>query len=430
MAATLQLEIPGRLGFLPIATTFAQHAALDFGLDDESATSLSLAVEEIVAALCQMGLPDLQLKLAARNVVYYTELTVSLPYYELALGKMNLTAAVQEDADFDHIGWMVAAQMVDNFTIEHQGKRLTTFKLRKHRRYAPFEGRVSMPEVGAVMTEIRPGTPQELILFAQRVHQSEQEPLHAMLLDPPSRLVGLVQSGEYEALLGFSDRGDPVAGVLIDRTRSPMALMMGPYLIGQPESTIAPLLHAVLEHLARSPFDELVAETVNDFPPGEMESLGGRSFGLEDGRTIQARWYYRPLREDHGTVSWSTPWLEEFLRREYQRLTLPRDIQTWRELPASGSGASSSLYSCLFERRRSECLIRPVAGGDDAEQNLAEHLRLLKAGGVLNATFELDLGQPFHLSFAAALQANGFRPAFLLPSAGKGDLLILEGSPP
>lgn len=422
MPATSRLEIPARTGFLPIAIAFAEHTARGFGLDRESASALALATEEVVAALCALDDPGLELKLDAYDGVYYTDLVVTMPYTELALGKMNLTAAVDSEEDLDNIGWMLASRMVDSFTIDHQGKRSTRFRLRKHRHYPQFEGEASMPAPGAMLVDVRPASGHDVVLFAQRVLQSGQPLLNRWLLDPPARLAGLVESGEFEVLLGYSDRGDPVAGIIVDRTRPNLALIDGPHLIDQPESVVHRLFHATLERLARTPLIGVVSETLAEVPEDEMEFLGGREFHLEDGGALRTRAYYRGLREDHGGMAWTTPWLEEFLRGEFRRLCLPRDLQTWQPLPEQ---ATPSVISCVFRRHRSECRLRPVLAGHDISENLAAHLRLAREEGYKNVTFEMDLGQPFHLAFAEPLRELGFRPSVLVPGAGKGDVLGL-----
>lgn len=422
MPVTSRLEIPARTSFLPIAIAFAEHAARSFGLDRESATALALATEEVVAALCGLDDANLELKLDICDGVYYTELAISMPYTELALGKMNLTAALDGEDDLENIGWMLASRMVDSFTIDHQGKRSTRFRLRKHRRYPEFEGEAAMPAPGAMLVDVRPAAGQDLVLFAQRVLQSGKPLLNRWLIDPPARLAGLVESGEFEVLLGYSDRGDPVAGLILDRTRPNLAMIDGPHLVDQPDSVSPRLFHAALERLARTSLIGVVSETLAQIPEGEMEFLGGREFHLEDGGTLRTRAYYRGLREDHGGMNWATPWLEEFLRGEFRRLCLPRDLQTWQPLPQQ---ATPSVISCDFRRHRSECRLRPVLAGHDIAENLAAHLRLAREEGYKNVTFEMDLGQPFHLAFAEPLRELGFRPGVLVPGAGKGDFLTL-----
>lgn len=422
MSVTSRLEIPARTGFLPIATSFAEHAALCFGLDRESAGALALATEEVVAALCGLDRPDLELKLDVRDGVYYTELTISIPYTELALGKVNLTAAIEGEEDLEHLGWMLASRMVDSFTLDHQGKRLTRFRLRKHRQYPRFEGEVSRPSAGALVVDVRAGTGHDLVLFAQRVLQYGKPLLNKWLMNPPARLAALVESGEYEVLLAFSDRGDPVAGIILDRTRPNLALVDGPHLVDQPDAISHRLFHAALEHLARTSLLAVVGETLAEVPEGEMERLGERIFHLADGQSLKTQVYYRALREDHGGMVWTTPWLENFLRGEFRRLCLPRDLQIWQALPGQ---ETPSVLSCTFHHHRSECRLRPVLVGHDIAANLAAHLRLARDEGYRNVTFELDLGQPFHLAFSDALEQLDFVPGVLVPGAGKGDVLAL-----
>ena len=420
----LRLELPARRGYLSIATSFAEQASLAFGLKGRDSLALPLAVEEIVAAFSDQGLP---LKMEARCGLYYSEIHLTLPYTELSLEKLNLTASVGGEQDLEAVGWMLAARVVDRLTVENQGQRTTHFRLRKLHPYPELDGEVSMPAPGSRVADIRIAGGQELILFGRRVLEKRRlVGLHTLLLSPPARLADMVESGDFEAILAFSERGDPIAGVIIDRTTPRLARAYGPYLVEAPAEVVEQLFHAALRHLARTPVEGVMTESASqNIPDAEVERLGGRRLRLPDGFDLQLHAYFRNLREDHGQQSWATPWLENYLRDEYRRLHMPRDVQAWRAVPGSVP-ALPSVISCDFRQVVSECVMRPVLAGQDMTENLASHLSLLDSEGILNAFFELDLGQPFHLAFAQSLQSNGFQPAYLLPCAGKGDLLMLE----
>lgn len=427
MPSAVRLEIPATPGCIPIATALAEHAGLDFGLTPQEATELKLAVEEVTVALGSLGVADLELKLEAHNRVYYTEIIISIRYTELRVHKLNLTAASCQDEDFDQLEWVLAARMVDSLTIEHQGKRCTRFRLRKLRSYPPAAGRVPMPLAQAKVAQVRTGVGQDVVLFAQRLLQKGEERLHQWLFDPPLRLAGRIESGEYEALLGYADGQDPIAGLVVERSRPNLAVLYGPYSLTDSPTTQLRLFHALLERLARTAVEGVVIETETlRLPEGDVERLGSRRLRQPNGEPLEVHAFYRTLREDNGSLAWSVPWLDGFLRAEYQRLCLPRDVAPWVRLDEDVA-KTPSVLSCQFRQRRSECVLTPVLAGYDTTENLASHLKLLASEGVLNVTFELDLGQSFHLAFAEALEQNGFRPVFVIPMAGKGDLLLFEG---
>lgn len=421
---TLRLEIPAHRKYLPLATTFAERAGLAFGLREPDNLALALAVEEIISGVDGLALP---LTLEARNGLYYTEIDLIFPYTELSLGKMNLTASIQGEHDLEAVGWVVASQMVDRLTVENPGRRSTRFRVLKMHRYSVLGEDVSLPTSGSRVVEIRLGHGQELILFARRVlAYGKARELYHDPLEPPARMADLVASGDYEALLAVSERGDPVAGVLIERGNSRLARVYGPYLVGAAEEVLEQLFHEVLRHLARTSVIGVMMETdAPIFSLDEVERLGARRLRLPAGGELQLNTYFRALREDPGLQSWATPSLQEYLRAEYQRLTLPRDVQLWRQVPGSIPDLPS-VIACDFRRAHSSCLMRPVLPGQDMAENLASHLALLDSEGLLNIFFELDLGCPEHLAFAASLDSQGFRAAVLLPGAGHGDLLLLE----
>lgn len=425
MSDLLRLDIPVRLDHLPIATGFAENSALAFGLGSEEALALALATEEIIGEL--VGLAS-HLTIVARNGLYYAELDFTFPTTPLSLEKCNLTASTRmtTEADLDQIGWLVATRSVDGFQIQQLPGRVTRIRLRKNRDYPPSEVQTNVPMPRGQVVDIREPDEQELLLFARRALEQGVEPMYAARFSPPQRILDMVRSKEFEVLLGFSTTGDPLAGVLLDRTRSALAIMYGPIGFGQSPEVLRDLFHAVLNQLARTSVKGVVTESLHSvLPESEIEFLGSRRYCLPDGHSESARTSFRHLHDDEGFTVWSTPWLQDFLDGEYRRLALPREIHTWQPLTA-GHDCPASVLSCEFRKRRSEAVLRPVLSGGDIEKNLRDHLHLIENEGYLNVTFIMDLGESFHLAFASALQAVGFRPAFLVPSAGKGDFLLFE----
>jgi hypothetical protein len=64
--------------------------------------------------------------------------------------------------------------------------------------------------------------------------------------------------------------------------------------------------------------------------------------------------------------------------------------------------------------------------GEDAEENIERHVRLLEGEKILNIHFTIDLGQAWQSVFIPGLLARGFEPRFVLPYAGKSDLVVFQ----
>ncbi len=86
----------------------------------------------------------------------------------------------------------------------------------------------------------------------------------------------------------------------------------------------------------------------------------------------------------------------------------------------------SQVLSAEFDRGASQVTLRPVWWGLDSEENVANHVRVLRDEGMSGILFEIDLGKPWHSRFTTALFSAGFEPRLVLPYAGKGDLVVFQ----
>jgi hypothetical protein len=134
--------------------------------------------------------------------------------------------------------------------------------------------------------------------------------------------------------------------------------------------------------------------------------------------------WFRLLHEDTGSVVWVHPNLDAFLRREYTKLVLPREIRIDR--PSGETLSRHSVLSAEFDRLKSRVTLRPMWPGADAEENIERHVRLLESEKILNIHFVIDLGQAWQTVFIPGLLHGGFEPRFVLPYAGKGDLVVFQ----
>ena len=162
--------------------------------------------------------------------------------------------------------------------------------------------------------------------------------------------------------------------------------------------------------------DFLTFERFFDFL-GELELVSP----LAPGETVVWPHYYKQLREESGGVVYAEPRFAEFLRAEYDRLFLPRQV---RETAVGDGSGDDSVLSVDFEHRRSLATLRLLASGGDLADNLAAHLALLAREKIANVLVEVDCGRGEEIAFVAALYDAGFRPRLLIPDAGRGDLVV------
>jgi hypothetical protein len=201
----------------------------------------------------------------------------------------------------------------------------------------------------------------------------------------------------------------------------------GPYVFDQPRGSEMSevLTDYCIGAIARTEATGLITRyPTDDLPTEYFEPLGSLSLGQRDGNGMKTVAYYRDLGEDPGLSVWTDPTLQPFLKEQYQRLVLPREV---RAVTDQGESASPfCVISAEFDRAAGRATLRPIWWGRNAEDTLAAYVQTLLGEEIPNIFFEMDLGRSWNCHFTPALLKNGFEPRLLLPYAGKGDLVIFQ----
>ncbi len=427
------------LAFLPTVQNFIEKTALAFGLGQSEALALTLAGEEIFNYLCG------NIKLAATMQInchegsYYTALDFSLPIKNLAMQAFNMTATINiEDEDsLNEMGLLIASRMVDHMEINHDESGNLLLMLRKDKSYP----KITIPEYPTHIPATENFTivipdPEELKFFITESHLYTPTTLLPHDFYYPGKIIDMVNAGAFKAAI-IRDPAGNIGGGIIWHWYSPkMVECFGPFMLADETSTInieqrqtsaQTLIEHCLNEIARSPAVGLLNLTPGpDLPQHHFEALGKVFEYHNNAATTEISALFRLLQEDPGTVTWAHTEFESFLRREYQRLTLPREIRL-----TSNTGESQADFSVLTvdtdsNQARKKVTLHPLWVGADMEKNIADHLALFTREGIDNIYFTIDLGQSWQTAFAPALSKNGFVPQLILPYGGRGDLLILQ----
>jgi hypothetical protein len=422
------LNLRADLVLLPVATSFVEKSALAFGLDEPEALALTLAAEEVFAYLCRVAAPGREVHMHCRGRGYYVEQDFLFQARDFNMRAFNLTAAVPFDdhAGMEETGLLIASRMVDRFRFseEDRGLRLVLVKEKSYPELSHLQDPAAKP-----LTEfsMRPPDPEELKLFVRRINQDYPRQLVPSGFAFPGKVVDMVASGEYHAIIA-ADRAGHIGGGLVWRwDGSHLVEFFGPYVIQQPEGSgiRRAIVDACIAAVARTQAVGLINRYPSpDLPAQYFELLGNLTLQQSTGPAIQMGAYYRHLTEDAGLAVWAPPDLEAFLRREYGRLFFAREIRTVRD-----EGESLSPFSVLsaeLDRAAGRGTLHPVWWGKDFPETLRAYLDTLVKEGFLNLFFEMDLGKAWHCHFAPALLDLGFEPRLVLPYAGKGDLVVFQ----
>ncbi|OPY69241.1 MAG: hypothetical protein A4E63_01844 [Syntrophorhabdus sp. PtaU1.Bin050] len=426
----VQLSVYLNPAFTPLVTSFAEESAKAFGLDRNDALKLTLACEEIFTYMCAIDRENKPLTITAGNGVYFVQVRILCGVARFDPGAFNLTTHIsaKDEAELEDMGLLIASRSVDRFGIVRSSGDAVEVVLIKEKMYPEaVRGPVEVKPLEAV--NILTPDPETLKLFTRQIVSTYADNLYPPDFRFPGKVVDMVASGEYNALLAVDDKGS-IGGGLMWRRRiagKKMVECYGPYLFNQlPGSGIAEkLIDALIGSISKT--DALCL--INEYPTPELpkqyfEQLGVVDYYTPDGTAIPWPFYYRFLKEDLGAQVWAHPALEEFLRDQYKTLFFARKIVL------TGYGGETrpphSVLAAQFVRTQQMVFLRPIWDGADASQNISKHIEILRNEGMRIIFFEIDLGYPWQVNFAPALLENGFTPRLILPYAGKADIVIFQ----
>jgi hypothetical protein len=163
-----------------------------------------------------------------------------------------------------------------------------------------------------------------------------------------------------------------------------------------------------------------------DVPQDYFELLGEITIaaGGVNKEEVKHQVLYRQLEEDNGAKVFVHPEIAVFMEECYDRLVLPRTLLTTEY--ACEAMSEHSAFSVALDWPRQQAVLSVLALGQDALNNLKEHIVFLRKEGIVNLFFHLDVGKAEEALMVPALLAAGFTPRLVLPWGGHGDLVLFQ----
>jgi hypothetical protein len=426
----VSLKVRAQESLLPLAVTCAEKTAIALGLGEQEALAITLASEEIFGHLCRVAAAGRDVEIRCRSGGYYVEQEFVFKAQDFNMRAFNLTASasVEDDSAVEETGLLIACRMVDRFKLAHSEEGLT-LTLIKEKAY-PEISEIRAPEIPPLEHYIiRAPDPEELKVFVHLVNRYYEDYAIPGIFRYPGKLVDMVASDDYGAAVAVDGAGRMGGGVLWQGVSAETVEWLGPYLFNQSASSgmALDLVDACIEAVARSRAESLITRfPTRELPADYFELLGSVTLCPKDGHPVELDAFYRHLGEDLGSAAWCHPLLEEFLVREYERLAFARQIHLVQD-----EGETHSPFSVLsaeLDRSIGSMTLRPVWWGKDASETVASHVSVLLKEDVSCILFEIDVGRAWHSHFVPALLDHGFEPRFVLPLAGKGDVVVFQHS--
>lgn len=419
---TVELQMPLQAELLPVAVGCVENTAQALGFGKEERLSLSLAVEEVFAFLAAQGQEKETLRLICRHGGYYLEVACIFPRRALPTKVFNMTAslALDDENSLAAMGLLLAARTVDHFKIETDKGGSMGIYLTLEKRYpqAIPESAGTLPTSGFVLAD--PGK-EELKQFARQAagFYSTDAPAFCQF---PGKLVDMVGSGEYGAIVAKDDKGN-VGGGFLWRYNGKMAECYGPYVFTAQNQLATALIEGAIAKLARTGVLCLsIRQPTEQMPAGYFEPLGHFCSITTAGELLCHKALYRQMEEDNGMTVFVHPQIEAFIRERYHFLALPRQLRT--AVYEGEDRLADSTISTKLDRRQTTAVLSVLVAGDDVQDNLITHVAALHSEGIKNIFFELDLGKAEEVQLVPAILAAGFKEQLILPWSGSGDVVL------
>ncbi|HOC60786.1 MAG TPA: hypothetical protein PKN70_12590 [Smithellaceae bacterium] len=424
----LMLAVNAEKSNLPVLTRFVESTTKVSGMLRDECLSLSLATEEIFLYLCKFVCPDKPLEVHCHNGIYYVRISFSFSAKKLNLSGLNIVGAGIRDPEEDigAIGLLIASRSVDHLDVKVEENNRILLSVTKEKSYPAYEEKHPVPGQAENLVTETPDT-AKLKVFAAMTSQYYKSPYIPSFFSYPGKLVDMVQSGEYIAFVSLNEKREVAGGIVLNFWSEKILQMYGPYcFVKAREREIGEaLLNACLVRLARTKAIGLFSIWgLPEALQNHFENLGTLSFYLDGKLRTDVAPFYRLLHEDPGLEVWCASSLRDYLERQYRQLALARMIKTSLHMGETISGAS--LFSTEMHRNQSVVILRPLLAGNDYEENIERHLRFLLDDHFVNIYVELDVGIPWHAGLTDPLLANGLQPVFIMPFAGKADLVIFK----
>jgi hypothetical protein len=447
------LVVPARTEYLPLVQAAVEKIAPVVGLSNMKTLKTILAVEEIFCYLCTEASRNERITLSIGSRSYFMHATFrfsidednfhnlnllckgrrATPKAPIKLNLLGLTSTEpdieEEMSDLDDIGLIFASRSVDRFYLEKITEDQFEISLIQEKEYPEVKpedipSRIYESPFHATLEPAASDLREAAALVQDRYHQA----MYPGSFKQPGKLAEAVISGQYGACIVLDHNNYPAGLLCWHHYNKQSAAFYGPYVFDKDNSE--EIAHLLAEHFLEflGPMEDVLCvfslRTTSELPPDLFIRLGGLHIAGPNQGIVMRPAYFSFLPKEKPVEIWAHPELEPYLRNEYKRLGLVRNIRL-----GSIAGEDVPVHSVIsadIDRVQGEVVLRPLWGGGDISQNIIDHVEAIRQDTIPNVFFQMDLAQPWQTTFAPALLDNGFSPKLVLPYAGDMDILVFQ----
>lgn len=413
------LKINAEQKFLPLVISFIENSSKGYSFSEKETTALVLASEEIFSYLCRVNKESLiEIECISKN--YLIEVVWKFSRKNFNPRAFNITCKINPDDDssLEEMGLLIANRITDNFNMQEEGNEII-ISFSKYRTYPEIKQGIYNPSGLKELKIINPEK-QQIILLSEIIRQGADAETLPSFLNSPYMLADMFAQKDIEAKILAGENGIVAGGVLWKKAGNETCEMFGPFvhINFDQEKYSLELTNSCIESIGKENYKGLLClYQGQNFPQQFFEEIGEYS-----GKKI----YFRELQEDTGIISWVNEKVSLYIKEQYEKLFLPREVIVVPDYDSSNN--KYSVVSSDINRVAGSVKLYPLIYGADIKNNIREHINLFMEENLKEIFFEFDLGINFHALFVSALLENNFIPSFIIPCGGRGDLLMMQYS--
>ena len=449
----ITLSIPPRIEHLHLVQAAVEKTGVIAGLSKTKTLNTALAVEEIFCYLCSEASRDERIDLIIDFHGYYMHAGFQFSIDEDNYTGLNLICkgrqaqptgpiqlnllsfddsvdTMEEDfPDLAGIGLLLASRSVDRMWLEKKTEDRLEISLIQEKEY-PEKSSELLKVVSFSLPYSVSATPSavELRKAAALTTSKYHKAMYPGSLSQPGKLADAVINKQMGACVALDTQHNPAGLMCWHRYNVQSIAFYGPYVFSDDdqEKIAHQLADRFLELLA--PRNDVMCvfslRTTPELPEELFIRLGGVHLAGPSHGIVLRPAYFSYMPAENPAEVWAHPELTDYLKNEYGRLGLVRNIHYSRE--EDEGNPVNSVISAEIDREQGEVILRPLWGGDDVSDNVIDHVETLKRENIPNVFFHMDLAHSYQAHFTPALIENGFSPKLIIPYAGDLDILVFQ----
>jgi len=413
MFQAAELKVPLNQEVLPIVLSYVESSAKVFGLGESETTPLILAAEEVFSFLMFNAESADVLTLKCRYRGSYLELIAKFTAEMLPVESLNLTSKISADdaSALDSMGLMIAVRSVDKLRLDTDDEGNMLLYMVKRKMYKKLEP-APMPEItygerfNAVDIDV-----ERIEEFCKLALAKYHGTPAAELVQYPEQLADMISRGDFDGCF-VQDEKEQIAGALLWKSDGKVLIGNGLYLFTDSDVAATALIDGCnARSVMLKPFLLFIKDATADTKGMFVKVKSSAYLAMN------------PIDKVSGV--YLCPRLVNYVRDYFKYLGIAKNIyEQMVEAEDIAKLSPKSAFAADVDKENKNVTLSVLWVGQDAVQNLENHVEVLQKEGFSRITFLLEMSKQSDAVMGEFLLQAGFVPDVIVPETSEGDILI------